>query len=102
MMEKFAPVAVRWLDANTDHNPGRSSDYAKTWQRAERCTIGWLVHYDRERIVLAMDDDRRCEGSEEDVQTVTTIPAAFILEVVEFRAVPKPKKKQPKQVSPRR
>ena len=92
-MEKFAPVAVRWLDASTDHDSGRSSDYATRWNRAERCTIGWLVYYDRERIVVAMDDDRKCEGSEEDVQTVTTIPAAFVLEITEFRPIPKPKKK---------
>ena len=92
-MDRWTPVSVRWLDASTDYEGANSRDY-QIWHRAERVTIGWLIFRDKDRIVVAMDDDRQCAKGETDVQTVTTIPSAYILEVIEYRAVTKPREKK--------
>jgi len=91
-MDRWTPVSVRWLDASTDYESAHSRDYV-IWNRAERVTIGWLIFRDKDRIVVAMDDDRKCARGESDVQTVTTIPSTYILEVIEYRAVARPRTK---------
>lgn len=94
MIPRWTPVAVTWLDANTDYEPAQSSDFAERWKKCVRRTIGWLIHSDRERVVIAMDDDRE-DGSGNDCQTVTTIPRAMIQgEIVVFRPAPRKKTKR--------
>ena len=96
MIAQWTPISVRWLDASTDYGDAHSRDYT-TWHRAERVTIGWLIFRDRDRIVVAMDDDRGCVKSETNVQTVTTIPSSYILDIIEYRAIAKPRtRKKPK------
>lgn len=79
MIAKWTPVSVRWLDADTEYDPARSSDIAKEYKKSIRNTIGWLIYYDRERIVLAMEDDRQCVDQLNDVQTCTTIPKRMLI-----------------------
>lgn len=98
-MEPFSPVFVIWLDAQTDYGAAKSSDYA-TWKRYIRRTIGWLIHRDQERIVVAMEDDR-LSGVDTDCQTITTIPAAMIMDVVELHQPPSPGRNPPKKKRPR-
>lgn len=92
-LAKWSPVAITWLDAHSDYESARSGDYSERWKKSVRRTIGWLIHQDRERVVVAMDDDRKC-GGDDDCQTVTTVPRAMVLELVALRVMPKPRAKR--------
>ena len=79
MIAKWTPVAITWLDAHTDYENGNSSDIVREYKKAIRKTIGWLILYDKERIVVAMDDDRGCPNDLNDMQTTTTIPKQMLI-----------------------
>lgn len=86
-IEKWTPVSATWLDAWTDYTEGASKDFEREYKRAIRKTIGWLIFKDKDRIVVAMEDDR-LHGDGSDCQTVTTIPAPMVQDVQVFRAIP--------------
>lgn len=85
-IEKWTPVSVTWLDAWTDYTEGTSKDFEREYKRAIRKTIGWLIFNDKERIVVAMEDDR-LHGDGTDCQTVTTLPISMIIQIDELRVV---------------
>lgn len=89
-IEKWTPIAVTWIDAYTIYSETTSKEFNREYKRAIRRTIGWLIVHDRERIVVAMEDDRQSE-EDTDVQTVTTIPLCMVQGIVVLRDAPTPK-----------
>lgn len=79
MIAKWTPLYVVWLDAHSNYDNVNSSDVVRSYNKSIRRTIGWLIHQDKERIVIAMDDDRGCPNDENDCQTVTTIPSQMLI-----------------------
>lgn len=93
---KFAAICVTWLDAHSEYDNCNSNDVAKAYRKAIRRTIGWLVYQDKERVVVAMDDDRGVGGSD-DIQTVTTIPIGMVIDLTQYRPMKPAPKKKPKK-----
>ena len=84
---KWTPVAVTWLDAWTEYTESTSKDFEREYKRAIRKTIGWLIVQDKDRIVIAREDDR-LHGDSTDCQTITTIPTSMVQTVQILKPVP--------------
>lgn len=82
----WEPVIVVWIDAFTDSGC-TARKVAATYEPCRRRSIGFLVHEDDDRVVIAMEDDR--EGmvgdSSHDCDTVTTIPRAIVEKIIRLR-----------------
>lgn len=95
MIPKWTPLFVTWLDAHSNYENASSVDFVREYNKSIRRSIGWLIHEDKERIVIAMDDDRGCPNDVTDCQTVTTIPRQMLIgdPTILKPERPKPKKK---------
>lgn len=79
---KWKPVVVLWEDAETNCEPVSSTEFVENYKPLMRRTIGFLLHRDKDRIFVAMDNDApRASENGNDCQTVTVIPGAMIHEV---------------------
>lgn len=90
---KWTPVAIVWIDAFTNYTESASKDFEREYKRAVRKTIGWLIVQDKDRIVVAMEDDR-LHGEDTDCQTITTIPLNMIQEIIVLKPAPQAKRKK--------
>jgi hypothetical protein len=64
----------------------RSDDAHTLNPPALRSTIGFLLKKNRSGITVCMEDDRQAD-SDNDCQTVTTIPAKMIVKILELAVV---------------
>ncbi len=80
-LKKWTPVIVRWEDAVTVHDPMHSDDLDDA-NPVERTSIGFLVRKNAKAVTICMEDDRESHDPDRDCQTVTSIGARMVIEVI--------------------
>lgn len=97
-MSRLAVVEVQWVDAITRLEHCSLSDIPEHWATGlrHRYSVGYLVHQDKRRIVLASDfDEPEQDESQPSAGTFTTLPAGWVTKVTTIReAVPAPEKEK--------
>lgn len=79
-----AIVRVEWVDAITRIESCPIGDVAAHWATAlrHRETVGYLVHQDKRRVVLASDyDEPEQDEQHATVSTFTILPAGWVTQV---------------------
>lgn len=83
-MKKWDVVVVEWEDAFSDSaDPKKSVEFIASLKPCIRYSSGFLIHKDKERIVLASvkDTEANVEG---DCEDITVIPMGMVREIVEY------------------
>lgn len=81
-------VEVEWVDAITRMESCAVSDVADFWASnlRHRKTVGYLVHQDKKRVVLASDfDEPEQDESQPSVCTLTVLPTGWVAKVTVIR-----------------
>lgn len=76
---KFTPVLVEYEDICHEGAPVNSTEFISEYVPALRKILGWLLHYNDERVFVAFSNDKITPAAEDtDVQAVDVIPRGVI------------------------
>ena len=79
---EWEPVSIAWEDAAGWPGPHESKKFLKDLHPVIRHTSGYVISFNKERIVVVGTDDRGSEGClTTDCEDVTVIPAGMIREI---------------------